>query len=267
MKIHLHKIVFWSYLFLFNLGIIQPLGFIASADPHAGASWSEQKAKDQVGVMKSLINDPTSDIKAILFPGDLTHRAYTGLDVKLCKFKYLIPLPFIKNLFPNYPPPSEVVNELKLLKEQWLEPLSNYPDFVCHPDIHLCPGNHDIAPFSRNFLHKILLQKTVMKSIQDQSPNKKSYYHFKYDQVHFFCCAIYPNETISSWFERKLTTLGIAKDDPIVIYFHYHIASTWWNQRDKDRFYDIIKNRNAFVITGHKHKTYSTKWNNKIPMI
>ena len=267
MKIHLHKIVFLSCLFLLIFGVIQPLGFLATADPHAGAEWAPKKAKEQVSVMQALINDPASDIKAILFPGDLTHRAYTGLDVKLSKLKYLIPIPFIKRFFPNYPPPEEVVNELRLLRKEWINPLTDGITCKKKPKIYICPGNHDIAFKSRNFYHTLLRQSNVIKAIQNQSPNRKTYYHFKHDPVHFFCCAIYPDETISKWFERKLETLKISNDEPIVIYFHYHVASTWWNQEDKDRFYEIIKNLNAFVITGHKHKTYSTLWNNKIPMI
>jgi len=249
------------------LGCLEAISFLATADPHAGASWAEQKAEKQIPIMKALINNPENDIKAVLFPGDLTDHAYTGFDVTLSQWRDWMPISFIKELLPEYPPSTEVVDELGILQKQWVEPFVKASDLSHSPELHLSIGNHDVASRARNILYTLLLQKTVVKAIASQSPNHKTYYHFKHDPVHFFCCAVYPGQEVFRWFIKKLKVLQIQPGEPVVIYFHYHVASDWWEQEDKDAFYQIIKDLNAFVVTGHKHRSYATKWNNQIPMI
>jgi len=228
------NLILFIITFLFNqyLSNLQAFSFLAQADTHSGNK--KRKLARKLGhleIMVDLIDN--NNISFVIMPGDLTDNGLIGSSIFCC--------------IPQYDEWSEFC-------EKWLRPIQGIP-------VYLCAGNHDIRLNRNGILKEIKVRHgNVYYSFTMDENGKKSY---------FICCNIYPNKEIRNWLaNQKLPTIG--EKAPVFFFFHYPPigkASNDWPQKEKDEFYNLIKNYNVkAIIVGHNGKfSYASSWNN-IPL-
>lgn len=162
--------------------------------------------------------------------GDLTDNGYDGKSIGC--FKY-----------------GGFSDQLSPLKDNYVHKLEDNGI-----PVYLCPGNHDRG-------RPNICYKAVHRYIIKRHGGLK--YSFERNGIKFICCGEYPDDL--KWLKKQLKK---ANDRPIFIYFHFNLIgpfSNWWSEKEKDKFYQVIKdypNLQA-ILVGHWHRSENhTKWNN-----
>lgn len=185
--------------------------------------YDENSSRKKNNVQKILDIDPDF----VVVTGDLTSNGYDGSHF-LC-FNY-----------------GGDEDQLTPLKEKYVNVIENNDI-----PVYLCDGNHD------NGRNKIPY-KPVLCYIKKRHGGLK--YTFEYLGVHFICCSVYPKDI--KWLKKKLNK---AKNNPVFIYFHYNLIgrySDWWSDKDKDKFYETIKDHKNIkaILEGHFHSSKIYNW-------
>lgn len=120
-------------------------------------------------------------------------------------------------------------------------------------------GNHDRTSSLGNLDGTFVLKQVIKR----HGSLARSW---DWDDVHVVCCDVYPNAQIVEWLKKDLAVIGTRR--PVVVLLHYCFTgpfsdSYWWTQKEKDTFYDAIKDYNVVaLIHGHFHSSNHAKWNN-----
>lgn len=172
-----------------------------------------------------------NNIDAIICAGDLTNNGFSGKH--LCCWYY-----------------GGTENQIT--------PLLNYVKKIEKvAPVYLCMGNHDTyipRPYIFNGVETVIKQKygSLLYS-WDLNKNDTIY--------HFICLSIYPDSKAIIFLKSDLEK---NKNKTFIIYFHYCITggwSDWWTDKEKQIFYDVIKNYNIrLIIVGHRHQNWLDKW-------
>ena len=150
-------------------------------------------------------------------------------------------------------------DQLTPLKKEWVEPLQKAGIKTL-----ITIGNHD------KYTGFPYFYKPVFKYVKEQHnatyyprfcSEFSGYYTYEYNGILFISCGIYPKYL--RWIEKRLT-----KNKPMIIFYHYNTIegeafSDWWPKKDKDNFYNLIKdykNNILCLINGHLHSTYDREW-------
>lgn len=196
--------------------------------------------------MKASISDASKNVAAVLFVGD-----FAGIGNAVNRDK------FIKFF---YDPLLESLEKVK-------------------GNIFLTPGNHDC------YGHGLLGQAPAVEVFIVQRQGGLIY-RFKIGGVQFINLGLYPsltkqqtdkdNEETLTTSEPSLDFLKkvLAKMDkkqPIVLIHHYPIHegySDWWSKKEKDAYYDAIKDYNVVaILVGHAHEARLFKFRDKCPVV
>ena len=200
---------------------------------------------NSVGIIKKYHDDFHLDFS--LCVGDMTHH---GSDKKS------------RDLCDCYTCPSNG-NEMSAFLEKYHHPLENYGI-----PLKLCIGNHDVNRCwypDNSMLNFIKLKHNSTYSWF--YPKQSSCYFFDHKGFRFICLGLYPHNI--KWL---LSVLPEDVKKPLIFYYHYNTQpheymSNWWSDKEKNNFFDIIKNYNVkLIINGHNHITKYEKWND-IPNI
>ncbi len=149
---------------------------------------------------------------------------------------------------------------------EWLAPFA-----ALGIPVHMAYGNHD------NYVDHWYDKKAVLEYIKKQEGDVR--YSFDSGDIHFICCAQYPDGTgagcdclpctwdTMKWLKKDLEDVGT--QTPVVIFCHFNLVgpfSDWWKGANKDTFYNVIKDYNIkCVFTGHLHDTFTQQWRGTIP--
>jgi 3',5'-cyclic AMP phosphodiesterase CpdA len=171
------------------------------------------------------------DIDFAIVTGDVTDHGYNGANLNLGCWRYYYGgehdelSPFI----------SEYV---KVIEDQ-------------DKPVYVCPGNHDYHKFLKLFHYSPVVNYVKEKHGDEQ-------YTFIHKGVKFICCGKYPKDV--KWLRKQLTDVK----QPTFIFFHYNLAgpySDWWSNKEKDEFYDCIKDFNIIaLLVGHHHISATSEW-------
>ena len=90
--------------------------------------------------------------------------------------------------------------------------------------------------------------------------NYSGCYTYTRNNILFISLGIYPTNLK---FLRK--HLPKNKNYPIIIFYHYNTIkepfSDWWSDKEKEQFYQVIKDYNILaIINGHLHSSYRKIW-------
>ncbi|MFC1894820.1 metallophosphoesterase family protein [Candidatus Dependentiae bacterium] len=189
---------------------------------------AHNKKTSLINKMINYIKDPSKNIQAVIMPGDLAGGYGKKSEVEAFKTKCYNRL---KNSFSLYG------------GNVWLG-IGN----------HDCYWNSFFEPYPTSMLRFI-------KSI-----HKNYLYSFYIGNVLFIHLGLHPSqgkgnlkEVSNSIDFLKTRLIGIKKQTPVVIFFHYPTQgkmSDWWKKTEKNAFYNAIKNYNVIlIITGHTHNS------------
>ena len=229
------KIIFISASLVLITSHVLAFSFLVNSDTHVSdgthANYILKSEQKPIMIKYCQTHD---DVKTILLCGDMTDNGY--------KKQF--------NTFSN----------------EWLTPFYNL-----NIPVHMAYGNHD------TYLDHWYEKKAVLNYIKKQEGDV--HYSFDIDGIHFICCGKYPDGSGSgsscspicwdtlTWLKYDLEEVGT--QTPVVIFFHYNLVGSfndWWSGKNKDIFYNIIKNYNIkSVFTGHFHKTFTHQWRGTIP--
>lgn len=172
-------------------------------------------------------------------------------------------------------------------------------DYVCKFEKELVPclctlGNHDVYVSENKNANKLTdFTKSTLQippllgsgplwagvcypySDKPSDPAGGYYRSFKIRGCVFFACGIYPNSKtvfldplIADYVKGDMLTGPARKDKtPVFFFFHYNIQgafSDWWDDDEKDYFYEVIKDLNVKAIfCGHNHFSEYYEWKKK----
>ena len=196
--------------------------FIVDSDLHFTNSITPKKS-NHVSLITGICKE--RQIDAVICPGDLTDNGWNGKS--LCCWKY-----------------GGEYDQLISLKEQYISPISKYTN------VYLCMGNHDTyTPWP--YIHP------VGNYIERRYDSLR--YVFKLGDLHFVCLNIYPDRKGISFLNDILV-----KGRPYVLFFHYNLEgqwSDWWTEKEKEQFYETIKDYNIVaILVGHAHRSSNMEW-------
>jgi 3',5'-cyclic AMP phosphodiesterase CpdA len=130
--------------------------------------------------------------------------------------------------------------------------------------LYLTPGNHDTYveyPYFKKPVFKFI-KNTYDATYSIFNWKKSGCYKFTHKFITFINMGVYPNNI--SWLKCALEDINY--ESPIVFIFHYTISddapyNDWWEDSEKDNFYETIKNHNVILIcNGHDHETRIDNW-------
>lgn len=165
-------------------------------------------------------------VDAIICAGDLTDNGTNG--GSLCCWNY-----------------GGKQDQLTPLKEQFVEPLEQ------HTNVYLCMGNHD------TYVPWPYITHPVGNYIKKKHGALR--YHFDHGIARFICLNIYPDKKGLAYLKENLS-----KDKSNILFFHYNLTgsfSDWWTKKEKEAFYNTIKDYPiAGIICGHLHISSTSTW-------
>jgi len=215
---------------------------ILSSDLHFGSLKSVSGVDiraDKKNQVDRIINmKEQHNIEIVISAGDLTEY---GVDGQFC-------LCWRKNK----------EDELNPMIKNWVEPIENVGI-----DVLLTIGNHDTYT-GHPYFYKPVFQYIKKKHNATYYPclwmEYSGCYKYTRNNILFISLGIYPKNLK---FLKK--NLPKSKNDPIIIFYHYNTVdepySDWWEQKEKDAFYKVIKDYNIIaIINGHYHVTYEKEW-------
>lgn len=199
--------------------------FVVDSDIHFKHEIKNYKA-DHVQKITDLADKEKVD--ALICVGDLTENGWDGKK-SLC-WKY-----------------GGDYDQLTPLKEQYVKLISK------KMPVFLCAGNHDYyVPWP--YIHH-----GVLEYIKDKHGAQR--YSFDLGKLHFICLDRFPDDESVSFLKKDIVK---HKDQDMVIFFHYNPTgpwSDWWSDKDKERFYEIIKDyKIKALLVGHWHISQTTEW-------
>ena len=216
---------------------------ILSSDLHFGLHKSVSDIdirKDKKYQVEQIINmKDEHNVQIVISAGDLTEHGTDGKSFLCCR-KH-------KN------------DELTPMIKNWVEPIEKSGIYVL-----LTIGNHDTYT-GHPYIYKPVFQYIKKKHNATCYPmfwmNYSGCYTYSHNNILFISLGIYPKHLK---FLRK--HLPKDKNYPIIIFYHYNTVdkeaySDWWNDKEKEQFYQVIKDYNILaIINGHIHSTYEKKW-------
>jgi len=135
-------------------------------------------------------------------------------------------------------------------------------------------GNHDYELSGKGHYAKdqVKVRNQTRPGISNISKNG-FHYSWDWDDVHFINLNMYPGPQGNRWAEAEgsidfLKEDLVAKvgksDKPIVIYHHFGLdegSCKWWEQEDRDIYYETIKGYNVIgIFHGHTHDQKTYQW-------
>jgi 3',5'-cyclic AMP phosphodiesterase CpdA len=211
---------------------------IVASDLHFGKQSIRETKQDQITDIlfyKNMLN-----IEMVITAGDLTDDGTDGIG--FCGLR------------------KKTTDQLSPLIKQWVEPLEKAGIINL-----LTLGNHD------TYTGHPYIYKPVFRYIQKRhdatyyplvSMYKSGYYKYEKHGIVFLSLGIYPKYI--SWIKENLVT-----DKPMILFYHYNTItseqySDWWSLKEKDEFYELIKEYTNIlcIINGHIHSSsYDKIWN------
>ncbi len=165
------------------------------------------------------------DADFVIVAGDLTDNGYDGSRIGC--FRY-----------------GGFSNQLKPFIDDYVTPIEE-----SGKDVYLCIGNHDRG-------RSRYVYKPVFRYVKKRHGGIN--YAFSKGNLRFICCGMYPKDL--KFLKRKLRD-----NRPNIIFFHYNLQgqwSDWWTGKEKDAFYECIKDYDIRAIcVGHSHWSGVRKWN------
>ncbi len=202
------------------------INFLVDSDLHFKDNVIRKAKYDHVQNITDLCQKQT--ISALICPGDLTNNGWDGS----------------KFLFWKY---GGKEDQLTPLKEQYVNPLSKLLQ------VYLCGGNHDYYVPWPYIVHPVL------DYIKEKHGSQR--YSFDIDVIHFICLDRCPDKAGIKFLKEDLKKNS---DKIIIIFFHYNLTGKWsdyWSEKDKEKFYNIIKYYNVkALIVGHSHISRTSQW-------
>lgn len=196
--------------------------FILDSDFHYGSL--ENNKPRQCKQTNGVNISKETDIDFVIVTGDLTENGYNAKNFGCFKYGGFRP-------------------QLQAFQNQYVEPI-----IKAGLELKLCVGNHDKGrpPY---------LYQPVFNFVKKLNGGIK--YSFDHKNYNFICCGIYPKDL--DWLKKQLK-----QDKHNIIYFHYNLVgawSDWWSQKEKDKFYTVIKSYPiSAILNGHQHSNVQYKW-------
>jgi Icc-related predicted phosphoesterase len=181
------------------------------------------------------------NVQMVISAGDLTEYGTDGKSFLCCR--------------------KHKEDELTPMIKKWVEPIEN-----AGIEVLLTIGNHDTYT-GHPYFYKPVFQYIKKKHNATYYPwiwmKYSGCYTYTRNNILFISLGVYPKYLK---FLRK--HLPKDKNYPIIIFYHYNTVdkeaySDWWNDKEKEQFYQVIKDYNILaIINGHIHATYEKKWKN-----
>lgn len=188
-------------------------------------------------------------INVVVVAGDLTSHGYDGKVTCHCLFSCCTPNSGITG--------GSKTNELGIFKDQFVKPItehggvtSTHQSDVIAPNttLLLVHGNHDKYNGAGRY--------PVLDYISNRYGD--THYTRQINNVYFFMCGLYPNKSTCQWIASTFNELGLTNDTPVIFVFHYNLygaCSDWWNDSEKDYFFETVKSFHVLAIfVGHSHQ-------------
>lgn len=218
---------------------------ILSSDLHFGSLKSVSGVdirKDKKDQVQQIINmKDEHNIQMVISAGDLTEYGTDGKSFFCCR--------------------KNTEDQLNPMIKNWVEPIEK-----SGIDVLLTIGNHDTYT-GHPYFYKPVFQYIKKKHNATCYPwiwmKYSGCYTYTRNNILFISLGVYPKYLK---FLRK--HLPKDKNYPIIIFYHYNTVdkeaySDWWNDKEKEQFYQVIKDYNILaIINGHIHATYEKKWKN-----
>jgi len=200
------------------------LVFIHDSDLHYG----KRGAKPRENKEDHPSTIAASKAQFVIVTGDLTDNGYDGASCGCI----------------NYGGKSDQITPLL---ENYVHPLEE-----AGKEVYLCVGNHDRGKKTLGIFRHSPIKHIIRKR------HNSVKYTFRKGDLLFICCGECPSDI--PWLKRKLKNL----DQPTIIFFHFNLEgpySDWWSKKQKDAFYNAIKDYNILaILVGHHHITKVTTW-------
>ena len=209
---------------------------ILSSDLHFRVDIREDK-KNQVEKIIKMKDE--FQIQLVISAGDLTEYGLDGKSFLWCR--------------------KNTVDELTHLKNNWVKPIEDVGIKVL-----MTIGNHD------SYTGRPYWIKPVFKYIKNKYGatyypwlwmDYSGCYTYRHNNVLFISMGIYPK-----YIKFLKKNLPKDKNYPVIIFYHYNTIegegfSDWWSEKQKNKFYETIKDYNIItIINGHIHSTYEKEW-------
>ncbi len=218
---------------------------VLSSDLHFGSLKSvsgidiRKDKKDQVKQIIEMKDE--HNVQMVISAGDLTEHGVDGKSFFCCR--------------------KNTEDQLNPMIKKWVEPIEN-----AGIDVLLTIGNHDTYT-GHPYFYKPVFQYIKKKHNATCYPwiwmKYSGCYTYTRNNILFISLGVYPKYL-------KFLRKHLPKDRnyPIIIFYHYNTVdkeaySDWWNDKEKEQFYQVIKDYNILaIINGHIHATYEKKWKN-----
>jgi len=200
------------------------LTFIHDSDLHYG--------KNDLGPRTIKESHPesivSSEAQFVIVTGDLTDNGYDGARIGPIRY-------------------GGDVDQITPLLENYVKPIEK-----SGKEVYLCAGNHDRGKTTLWIFHHPAVKYLIRKR------HGGFKYTFRKGDLKFICCGECPKDIM--WLKKQLRD----QDQPTIIFFHFNLKgpySDWWTQKQKDAFYNAIKDyKIVAILVGHHHITKVTEW-------